>query len=270
MIDLNKLIGKNKGVVVITGFDQTEYTKVNIKQVIANCYCNKCGRNFKLNLSKVYYDRPNTNVYDHNCPECKEEYRKEQIIKRFTNKVNGNLKFLNFDHFEGTRAFVKCLCLNCNKEVIVRDDKLTTKHPPYYCENCRNNRYRETTKARYYKLTGLTGKEYEEDKRIRNRLSSLKQGAKDRNFSYDLPDDIGEKLLQQPCHYCGSTEFIGLDRIDSTQGYSENNCVSCCKICNKMKNNFSYKDFLTKVHKIYKNLLENSTTIENTEKSGSE
>ena len=36
MIDLNKLIGKNKGVVVITGFDQTEYTKVNIKQIIAN------------------------------------------------------------------------------------------------------------------------------------------------------------------------------------------------------------------------------------------
>jgi hypothetical protein len=41
---------------------------------------------------------------------------------------------------------------------------------------------------------------------------------------------------QQPCHYCGSAiATIGVDRIDSSKGYSLDNCVPCCKVCNQMK-----------------------------------
>lgn len=38
------------------------------------------------------------------------------------------------------------------------------------------------------------------------------------------------------------------------------NCVSCCWTCNKMKNNFSQKEFLEKINKIYCNF-KSSTTI---------
>ena len=52
----------------------------------------------------------------------------------------------------------------------------------------------------------------------------------------------------------------GIDRIDSNIGYIKENCVSCCWTCNKMKNNFSQKEFLEKINKIYCNF-KSSTTI---------
>lgn len=58
------------------------------------------------------------------------------------------------------------------------------------------------------------------------------------------------------CHYCGSPiEWLKysskkcsayyLDRKDNLQGYSKENCVVCCSICNRVKSNqFSYKEMV--------------------------
>lgn len=54
----------------------------------------------------------------------------------------------------------------------------------------------------------------------------------------------------------------GIDRIDSSKGYNKENCVPCCFLCNKMKSNLYYKDFLHHIGKIYK--YSSSTTIEKT------
>ena len=56
-------------------------------------------------------------------------------------------------------------------------------------------------------------------------------------------------------------KITGIDRIDSTKGYSKDNCVSCCKMCNIMKNKFSKEDFLNKVESIYNYYIKSSTTI---------
>ena len=45
------------------------------------------------------------------------------------------------------------------------------------------------------------------------------------------------------CHYCGVSGPNGIDRIDSSLGYSRNNCVPCCKHCNYVKGNLSMNDF---------------------------
>jgi hypothetical protein len=42
------------------------------------------------------------------------------------------------------------------------------------------------------------------------------------------------ELMKQPCYYCGKKEALGLDRIDSTQGHSEDNIVPCCEKCNNI------------------------------------
>lgn len=43
----------------------------------------------------------------------------------------------------------------------------------------------------------------------------------------------------------------GIDRLDSNIGYNIENCVTCCKQCNIMKNVWSEKDFLNKIKEIY-------------------
>ena len=96
-------------------------------------------------------------------------------------------------------------------------------------------------------------------------------------------------LINKPCAYCGSNPtsdtYIngnkfnktnalvyvnGIDRIDSTKGYSVNNCVPCCTMCNKMKLDYSLEDFKTQISKIYHYSIEGSETIENTSNDGSE
>ena len=49
------------------------------------------------------------------------------------------------------------------------------------------------------------------------------------------------------CEYCKKTPVkgrLGLDRKDSNGGYSMDNIVLCCRLCNTLKNKFwSYEDF---------------------------
>ena len=54
----------------------------------------------------------------------------------------------------------------------------------------------------------------------------------------------------------------GIDRKDSTKGYSIDNCVPCCPMCNKMKQTFTEEEFLNQIAKIYNKLIsQGSETI---------
>jgi len=86
------------------------------------------------------------------------------------------------------------------------------------------------------------------------------------------------ELSKAPCHYCGVTgsnvkkdirrdlhkgevkysvvsdtviRFNGIDRIDSNAGYTDINCVSCCKDCNTAKNSLTENEFRMLVRRIY-------------------
>lgn len=54
--------------------------------------------------------------------------------------------------------------------------------------------------------------------------------------------------------YCKNSDpqpLNGIDRIDSSKGYTIDNCVSCCPLCNQMKSNIDQNMFLTQIEKIY-------------------
>ncbi len=50
--------------------------------------------------------------------------------------------------------------------------------------------------------------------------------------------------------------YSGVDRVDSTKGYTVDNCESCCKTCNVAKANYSKKFFVEWVMRIHKNMVE--------------
>lgn len=79
--------------------------------------------------------------------------------------------------------------------------------------------------------------------------------AKRRGFEFTLTLEEYSSFRDGQCYYCGDKmEYIGLDRIDSSKGYSLANVVKCCKWCNTMKNTYSKKDFLEHCIKIVENL----------------
>lgn len=89
-----------------------------------------------------------------------------------------------------------------------------------------------------------------------------KIGAKKRGLEYLLTEKQFVNLISKPCKYCGTLPsqirkqknrqlvYNGIDRADNTKGYTLDNCVSCCKVCNYMKRNFTEEQFLNHIKKI--------------------
>ena len=74
--------------------------------------------------------------------------------------------------------------------------------------------------------------------------------CKSKNRAFELTSEEFENIITQNCHYCGQTGH-GIDRIDSSKGYTKTNTVPCCTKCNMMKHTYSQDDFLSHIKKIY-------------------
>jgi hypothetical protein len=91
-----------------------------------------------------------------------------------------------------------------------------------------------------------------------------KRGARLRNYNFDLSLDEFVRLCEQDCFYCGSLPsnkrknrsgngdftYNGIDRVDNEKGYTLDNCVPCCKRCNRLKMDLSQSFFFDHIVKI--------------------
>lgn len=112
--------------------------------------------------------------------------------------------------------------------------------------------------------------EYNNYMKLRRRVSKLKASAKQRNIPIRLMAYEYESLLSQGCHYCGtslvSQNGTCLDRLDSNKGYTLQNVVPCCGICNRAKGVLSFDEFVSWIEKAYKfqqNILNNLQQLNN-------
>jgi hypothetical protein len=88
---------------------------------------------------------------------------------------------------------------------------------------------------------------------IEKHIREYKRNACLRNLNFDLSNEEFKKLVHSTCFYCGQFqqgEVIGIDRLSSENGYIVQNCVSCCKICNMMKQSLNLEQFLEHIKKI--------------------
>lgn len=58
------------------------------------------------------------------------------------------------------------------------------------------------------------------------------------------------ELVAQACRYCGLPGASSADRLDNSKGYSKDNIVACCKVCNDMKKAHSEDFFIAHVRRI--------------------
>lgn len=94
-------------------------------------------------------------------------------------------------------------------------------------------------------------------------LIAYRQGARKRNYAWGLNLEQFRSLIFSCCHYCGqepsnpgakdiknTVKFSGIDRVDNHLGYTLENSVSCCTICNQMKRVLSVDDWLAHITKV--------------------
>ena len=103
---------------------------------------------------------------------------------------------------------------------------------------------------------------------------NYKRNAKNRGLSFKLSRNEFRQLTQQNCRYCGIEPYNratgtrkdtrkrfygdyiynGIDRVDASCGYNIENCVPCCKKCNRAKDTMSEDEFFHWVKTVFKHL----------------
>ena len=106
---------------------------------------------------------------------------------------------------------------------------------------------------------------------MRQVIIHYKANAKRRGYDFNLTEEQFKEMTQKDCYYCGAKpnqffkqkyhnnyrkfngDFIynGLDRIDSNKGYTIDNIVPCCSICNYAKHNLTLQEFQDWIEKVY-------------------
>lgn len=90
---------------------------------------------------------------------------------------------------------------------------------------------------------------------LKGRWNCLVGTAKNRGHDLDMTFEQWCEIAQQDCVYCGVKALIkgsgyGIDRIDSSLGYTLENSAPCCGDCNSMKSDMSVTDFIQHARRI--------------------
>jgi len=144
-----------------------------------------------------------------------------------------------------TKAMFLCRCI-CGTEKAISGTRLRRG----VTKSCGCDRKELTTEENFH----------------RNMLCNYKSTAKRRNHDFDLSKEKFIELIHQNCYYCGVKPsncfkiyedvfyYSGLDRVDSSKGYTKNNIVPCCKKCNRGKSDLSVDEFKNHALKMAKHL----------------
>jgi hypothetical protein len=84
-----------------------------------------------------------------------------------------------------------------------------------------------------------------------SRFRSYLARANKKQIPFTLTVEEFDFIISKQCVYCGTALRIGIDRIDSGDGYVFENCQPCCGTCNMMKFTSDHDTFLKQIRKIH-------------------
>ena|SRR3990167_239152 len=162
-------------------------------------------------------------------------------------KTEENIKFIEREN----------RCRNCSikyhhEYYLGNKEKKWKYSRQHYQENIERERARRV--KHYWKHRDVILEKQRVTQKTQNyRYLTLIQTAKRKKLELGVTKEDHHHITRKPCHYCNSkNETFGLDRVNSSLGYLEENVVSCCATCNFMKLQMTKENFLTHIEKIYK------------------
>jgi hypothetical protein len=158
---------------------------------------------------------------------------------------------------------IKRTCLECDEEkwVITSHLRRSKSRASGQCTRCSSG-------AKLRGVTGAAHPSWRGGITFRNAtIRSMRRAALKRGYVYALEVDLVTKLMAADCAYCGaapsntrldpsykgdSAPFVynGIDRVDNKAGYTVENVVSCCFVCNRSKGEMSYGDWIAHLERV--------------------
>ncbi len=172
----------------------------------------------------------------------------------------GNLNVLDYEKVPNPSGKVRktwrwrCKC-SCGNEELIHGGSL--KHQDKIaCTKC--------SRARAAKKLSKDPQEVKANRLYRQ----YKRNAAIRDYSFSISNNLFKQIIKENCYYCGKKPqanangliCTGMDRVDNTKGYTEDNIKSCCKVCNIMKNNMQKAEFIEHIQLIISNQTKRSKT----------
>lgn len=219
-----------------------------------NSYCGKHRRQVYYDEEKekgIRYcdiDRGCFTIVDtgkHKCEKCLESdriYEKSLFHERKT--------FHNAT-VENTKT-EKTICVDCGKDYEKWETEMNGKPLSMRCNGC--NEHQKTAD----KNRGDRGRNYKNEnfRNPQRYYGEYVRNATKRAYDMMLTYEQFYELIMKPCYYCDykvEDEVNGIDRYDNTKGYTIENCVPCCEMCNIMKLDQTAEEFLERCRRIISN-----------------
>ena len=174
----------------------------------------------------------------------------------------GRLSVIETVGSNGGMKLWRCVC-ECGTETIVTSNALNKNHTKS-C-GCRKKEA-QLENCFKFKRVSFTSKPRGEAS-LRRLIVQYKSGARKRGIGFSLTDAEAKIFFDGDCFYCGARpstimsspkcngEYIynGIDRLNNDEGYTLENCVSCCSLCNHIKSDVSLNDFMAQIERIHSN-----------------
>lgn len=204
--------------------------------------CGSCWSNLPDDLSSLSFD----------------ELPMMSSAKDYTNEIIDNIKVISPSRREGEQLVWKCECRLCGNEFERTSNSLNQSSKiENVTANCGCKYYKDRSEEALHKEIYRRYKKGHSQRRRR-------QGKPVHDFELSFEEFV--ELSNRPCRYCGLesdnynvrghvVKCNGIDRVDSNRGYTKDNIVPCCKICNKSKNDLplsEWEDWLKRITK-YRN-----------------
>ena len=188
------------------------------------------------------------------------------VFKDRTGDIHGRLTVVSHagkDHRNKHLWLCRCSC--GNDKIVVGDNLSSKKSNSCGC-----------LKAEFLARKGNQYGIYEDRGKaiLKVLYSHLKRRDIKKGFSETIDFSLFSTLSKLPCYYCGLeysreiedrlneskkgkrlSDYLlkcnGIDRIDPSQGYTNENSVPCCTFCNFAKHTMGKDDFLAWVKRVY-------------------
>lgn len=212
-----------------------------------------CGKHSERNVLLEESAKNGIRICDDGKRSCKNETKKGKLKCEECLKKTRALDRKEYQQ----RQLTPDICLGCGITMLEPTEGFrhdTVKR----CKEC-YIKLRETEEKREREE-----RDYNKERKanITKHYDEYVRGAMKKNLQFNLTAEQFITLVNSHCYYCDEydeTRVIGIDRVDSDDGYLIDNVVPCCSTCNFMKSDLEKADFLNHICKIYLHSFTNET-----------
>lgn len=222
------------------------------KKFLFYCVNNHKPFEYSLNSVSIY-----KNIF---CPICsKKQFDKAIRLKIKGIKANNKINLYLTD--QELANLLNGDCFYCKSKNSIGIDRIDNRYSYEinncvsccrFCNSAKNNLLLKDFILWIQSKTINNGKVTNKNKLFNNYKSSAKVRGKYFNLTQK---DFNFIFASGKCFYCGvKTNSIGIDRVNNLEGYTINNCVPCCKICNLGKLTQTKDEFLQMRERLINNI----------------